>query len=88
MKLNVKAFALSSGITCGLIVCLTTFFFLVMGYEGKTLVKLSKIYFGYSVTWYGALAGLVYGFIDGLICGGFFAWLYNRFIIEESIKKA
>ena len=42
MKLQIKAFALTGGITWGLIILLTTFWFLVMGYEGATLAKLGK----------------------------------------------
>lgn len=80
MKLQVKAFALTCGITWGLIILLTTFWFLIMGYEGTTLVKLSKIYLGYSVSFIGAFIGLVWGFVDGLLIGGFFSWLYNKLI--------
>ena len=79
MKLNVKAFALSSGIVWGLVILLTTFFFLIMGYQGKNLVRLSNIYFGYSVTWYGAFIGFIWGFVDAFIVTAFFAWLYNKF---------
>ena len=79
MKLNVKAFALAGGITWGLLIFLLTYFFLLMGYPGNTLADIGAVYLGYSVTWYGAFIGLVYGFVDGLLIGAFFAWLYNKF---------
>lgn len=79
MKLNVKALALAVGIVWGLAIFLVTYWFLVFGYEGNTLAKLSNVYFGYSVTWYGAFVGLIWGFVDGLIGGALLAWLYNKF---------
>jgi len=88
MKLNVKAFGLSAGITWGLAILLTTFFFLIMGYEGKTLLKISKIYFGYSVTWYGAFIGFVWGFVDAFIVGAFFSWLYNKFSKNDATSDS
>jgi len=84
MKLNVKAIALTGGITWGLLIFLLTYFFLLMGYEGLTLAKLHKVYIGYSVSWYGGFIGFAYGFIDGLVFGAFFAWLYNRLSAGKS----
>jgi hypothetical protein len=78
MKLNVKSFAMSLGICFGLAVLLVTIWFLIMGYQGSTLGLLRKIYLGYSVSWPGAFIGLVWGFVDGLISGAIFAWLYNK----------
>lgn len=78
MKLNVKAFSLTAGILWALTIFLLTFWFLIFGFEGNTLAKLHNVYFGYAVTWWGAFVGLVWGFVDGLICGAVFAWLYNK----------
>ena len=80
MKLNVKALALAAGIIWGALIFIITFWFLIFGYSGGQLGLLSCIYFGYSVTWYGAFIGLVYGFVDGLVCGAVFAWVYNKFV--------
>ncbi len=82
MKLNIKAFGLAGGITWGLLILLLTFWFLIMGYQGSVLAKLGNVYIGYSVTFWGAFIGLVWGFIDGFIIGAFFAWLYNKFVKE------
>jgi len=79
MKLNVKALGLAAGILWGLAIFLLTYWFLLRGFEGKTLARLSNVYLGYSVTWYGGFVGLVWGFVDGFIGGALLAWLYNRF---------
>jgi len=79
MKINIKAFALSTGILGGLAVFLLTIWFLIMGYSGDLLAKLGSVYLGYSVSWIGAFVGLIYGFIDGLIGGALLGFLYNKF---------
>lgn len=78
MRLNVKAFALAGGIVWGAAIMLLTFWILIRGSSGLTLAKLSNVYLGYSVSVAGAFIGLVWGFIDGLIGGALFAWLYNK----------
>lgn len=79
MKLNVKSFALASGILVGLGVFIITAWFIINGYPGVTLVKLRKLYLGYTVTWPGAVIGLAWGFVDAFIAGALFAWIYNIF---------
>jgi hypothetical protein len=77
MKLNVKGFALATGILWGLSVVLLTLISLWHG-GGGHLGLLSLVYVGYTVSYLGSLIGLVYGFVDGVIAGALFAWLYNR----------
>ena len=38
---------------------------------------------GYSVSWGGALLGLVYGAVAGGLVGGVFAWAYNRLALRD-----
>ena len=78
MRLNTKAFALTSGIFLGEAVFLMTVWLLVFGFEGQQIRTLDHFYFGYSFSFIGAVIGAVWGFIDGAICGLFFAWLYNK----------
>ncbi len=78
MKLNVKAFALTCGILWGLAVLLCTWWLLISGTPGEIISKLGAFYIGYSYSWGGAVIGLLWGFVDGLICGAIFAWLYNK----------
>ncbi|MGM0472814.1 MAG: bacteriophage holin [Bacteroidota bacterium] len=77
MKLKTTAFALAAGITVGVVTLLVTFLFMILGYEGVTLAKIHKLFFGYQVIWWGAFLGLLWGFIYGFLVGLFFAWLYN-----------
>ena len=79
MRLNTKAFALTSGIFLGAAVFLMTIWLLVFGFEGQQIRTLDHFYFGYSFSFIGAVIGAVWGFIDGALCGLVFAWLYNRF---------
>ncbi|MCG6927848.1 MAG: bacteriophage holin [Acidobacteria bacterium] len=78
MKLSVKAFALTAGILWGAAVFIATVWLLAMGSEGNTISLLGKFYVGYSFSTLGAFIGLVWGFVDGAICGALFAWLYNK----------
>ena len=78
MKLSIKAFALTSGILWGAMVCLGTLWLLMRGYDGRLISQLDHFYLGYSYSAVGAFVGLVWGFVDGAVCGAVFAWLYNR----------
>ena len=79
MKLNIKALALAGGIVWGLSIFLLPWWFLIFGHPGRILAKLGGVYLGYSVTWYGSIIGLIWGFIDAFIVCAVFAWLYNKF---------
>jgi len=75
MKLNMKGFALATGIVFGLSVFLVTL--LSLWHSGVHIGILSHVYPAYTVSYLGSLIGLVYGFVSGLIAGACFAWLYN-----------
>ncbi len=78
MKLSVKALALATGILWGASVCLATLWLLLMGYRGGLISHLDHFYLGYTYSVVGAFVGLVWGFVDGAVCGAIFAWLYNK----------
>jgi len=84
MKLNPRALALTSGIFCGGLVLLGTWWIVIFQTGGDTMKKLQNFYFGYSVSYLGGLIGLFWGFIQGLILGYLFAALYNLFARENS----
>ena len=77
MKLNVKALALTSALVCGIGLFLLTWW--VILFEGSTgdQTVIGLVYRGYNISPLGSLIGLVWGFVDGLIGGAIFAWLYN-----------
>jgi hypothetical protein len=57
-----------------------------MSSPGDMISKLGNFYFGYTYSWFGGIIGLIWGFVDGLICGGIFAWLYNKLAASKSIQ--
>ncbi|UCC43193.1 MAG: bacteriophage holin [Candidatus Zixiibacteriota bacterium] len=77
MKLNVKAFALSCGLLCGIGLFVVTWW--VILFEGSTgeLHGIGHVYRGFNISPVGSVFGLIWGFVDGLIGGAIFAWLYN-----------
>jgi len=58
-----------------------SFFSYVVGYrfDGSTgeVPFIGHLYRGYSISPLGSVIGLVWGFVDALIGGAIFAWLYN-----------
>jgi len=87
MKLNVKAFA----IACGLLWAVALFLFTwwVMAFEGITRepTVIAMLYRGYKISPEGSVIGLVWGFVDGLVGGAIFAWLYNLLVGRLSTEK-
>lgn len=77
MKLNVKSFAIVCGIFCAVWVFWSVLIDLV-GIGSTPFNFVDQIYFGWlSPTIGGAVLGAALGFVDGLIGGAIFAWLYN-----------
>ena len=77
MNLNVRAFALAFAIWWGVGIFLLTWWVIAFGGANSEPTFLGRIYIGYTVTPVGSVIGLVWGFIDALIAGAVFAWLYN-----------
>ena len=77
MKLNVRAFALTCGLVWGTGLCLLTWW--IIAFDGATgePTLIGRCYRGYEISPLGSLIGLAWGFVDGLIGGAIFAWLYN-----------
>lgn len=91
MKLNVKAMAISLALIWGILAM-----FLVglanliwPGYGQAFLDLMASVYPGYkaTATFWQVVVGMLYGAVDGAICGALFAWLYNRFAAMDA-KKA
>jgi hypothetical protein len=77
MKLNVKAFALTSALFWGLGLFFLTWWIII--FEGATsdITFIGHIYRGYNISPVGSIFGLIWGFFDALIGAAIFAWLYN-----------
>ena len=84
MKLNIKALALTSGLIWGLGLFIMTWW--IIFFEGATgeVTLIGQIYRGYTISPLGSVIGLVWGFVDGLIGGAIFAWLYNLLLPRGS----
>jgi hypothetical protein len=80
MKLNIKAFALTCGIVWALSLFLLTWWLIAFGGSTGTPTLISKVYLGYTISPIGSVIGLVYAFVDALIGGAIFAWLYNKIV--------
>ena len=77
MHLNVKAFALTFGILCGVgRFFLTSWIMLREGASGDPTF-IGRFYIGYNISPSGSIIGFIWGFADGGICGLTFGWLYN-----------
>ena len=81
MKLNVKAFALTIGLVWAVALFLIILANLIWCEYGVALLDVvDSIYPGYHRgTTVGLIVGPLYGFVDAVVAGWIFAWLYNRF---------
>jgi hypothetical protein len=85
MKLNVKAFALTSALVWGFgLFCLTWWIIAFDGATGQTTL-IGRIYRGYNISPSGSVIGLLWALGDGFVGGAIFAWLYN--LIAARISK-
>jgi hypothetical protein len=87
MKLNVKAFALTCGIIWGAGLFALTWW--IISFNGITheVTLIGRIYRGYNLSPLGSIVGFVWGFVDALIGGAIFAWLYNVIAGRSSAKE-
>ena len=85
MRLDVKAFGLVCGLVWGIGLFLLTWW--IIAFEGATgdVTFIGRMYRGYSITPVGSVIGLGWAFLDGLIGGLIFAWLYN--LLSEKMKR-
>ena len=78
MKLDLKAFSLTCGIIAGLGLFVLTWWIIVFqGATGEPTI-IGQVYRGYNISALGSIIGLAWGFVDGIIGGLVFAWLYNK----------
>ena len=77
MKINIKAFSLTCGIMWGLGIFLLTWW--IIAFEGITgdPTLIGSLYRGFSISPVGSFIGFAWAFVDGLVGGALFSWLYN-----------
>ena len=80
MQFNLRALSVTAGLFWGGAVLLVAIANLIwQGYGAAFLQIVASIYPGYEIgTGIGSVVVVtVYAFIDGVICGAIFGWLYN-----------
>lgn len=82
MRFNVRVFAITLGLILGSVLFLETWWIILVGGKGSPITT-SMVYHGHEITPIGSLYGLFWGFLDGCIFGGIFAWLYNRLLVTR-----
>ena len=88
MRLNVKSFALTTGLVWGIGLFSLTWW--IIAFDGITgeLTLIGRLYRGYTISPLGSIIGLFWAFFDGLIIGGIFAWLYNLLYMRFTVQQA
>ena len=56
------------------------------GITGEPTI-IGRLYRGYSISPEGSFIGLIWAFVDGVIGGGIFAWLYNMLSNNFSAQR-
>ena len=87
MRLNVKSFALTCGIVWGLGLFAGTWWIIVFDGVTEEITFLGRFYRGYNISPLGSIVGLIWAFLDGLISGAIFAWLYNLISTRSSTNE-
>jgi hypothetical protein len=79
MKINIKAFAIASGLWWGFGLFALTWWLIWRhgATDGATII--GSVYPGYRISPLGSLIGLGWGLLDGFFGGAILAWLYDRF---------
>lgn len=78
-KIHPIKLGLSAGIIWGVSLFVMTIICIHTGYAQDLLNALVNLYPGYSLTYIGAVVGMVIGFADAGILFFLIAWLYNKF---------
>ncbi|MFC1550024.1 bacteriophage holin [Candidatus Neomarinimicrobiota bacterium] len=86
MKFNIKAFSITCGLIWGFGLLFVTWWIILFDGASESITFIGKIYRGYNISIGGSLIGFIWAFIDGIIIGMVFAWLYN--VLSERFKTA
>lgn len=77
-RLHKRALGIATGLTVGLALFLVTSFHVVARPQnGPPIELLSQYFYGYEVSWQGAIVGFWWGFFVGFVAGWFLAFARN-----------
>lgn len=89
MRINIAAFSAAVSLLWGGAILVVAFGNLMWPPYGRTFLELvALIYPGYHAdpTIVQAIVGMLYGFVDGVIGGFLFAWVYNSLSRQEAME--
>ncbi len=89
-RLNAFVSGLVTGVIFGSVIFIATNWLLLKGGEpiGPHLALLGQFFWGYTVSFWGSIVGLLYGLVTGFIVGYAVAFLYNFFLhLRHSQRK-
>ena len=72
-----RALGMAVGLTAGVAVCLVTVLHVALPIEGLPIALLGQYFYGYEVSWRGAVVGLAWGFITGFVAGWLLGFVHN-----------
>jgi hypothetical protein len=85
MKLNVKAFSITSGLFWSIALFLLTWWIIFFDGASQEVTIIGRLYRGYTISPAGSIIGFFWALLDGFAGGAIFAWLYN-FVISRLSK--
>ena len=88
MKFSIKSSALACGIFWGVGVFVATWWIIAFYGATREPTPLGLVYIGFDISPAGSVIGFAWAFVDGLICGAIFAWLYNMLTARRMEREA
>jgi hypothetical protein len=76
MKIDIKVFALTMGLFWEFGLLFITWWIILFDGTSGAVTMIGKVYRGFSISFIGSLIGFVWAFVDRIIGGAIFAWLY------------
>ena len=83
MTLGVISLGLAIGVTWAIAVFVLGLAAWLFDWGIEAASALSSLYIGFGPSFFGAITGAVWGFVDGLVLGALIAWFYNRFLLAR-----
>jgi hypothetical protein len=88
VKLDVRAFSLACGLVGGLGLFFLTWW--IIAFDGATgdPTIIGRVYRGYTISPLGSVVGLAWAFVDGMVGGAVFGWVYNAIAERTAVLHA